>query len=172
MQQVGVITSDNLVMDGVDGNTCQPTGPYYTYNQGVILGGLVEMFRATGDQSYLDAAAKIADAVTKTGSQLQDAVGILADACDLQKTCSGQDDGTQFKGVFARNLKKLYAVHPTNQYKTFLERNAQSIWGNDLHIENGGCYNGVLWGGPYVPANPSAQSSALDCMIAALAVTS
>jgi predicted alpha-1,6-mannanase (GH76 family) len=157
-------------MDGIDKNTCNPNGPYFTYNQGVIIGGLVEMFRATGDQSYLDSAVKIADAVTRPGSRMQDKNGLLADECDINKSCSGEDDGTQFKGVFPRNLKKLYAFRPSDQYKTFLQRNAQSIWDKDLHLD-GGCLNGVLWGGPYVAASASSQSSALDCLNAALAVT-
>ncbi|KAH8901548.1 Six-hairpin glycosidase [Thozetella sp. PMI_491] len=172
MQSTGVISStDNLVMDGVDANTCAPAGPYYTYNQGVIVGGLVEMYRATSDASYLDSAVKIADAVTKSGSKLQDSAGILADGCDKDKTCSGDDDGTQFKGVFLRNLKKLYQFRPSDQYKTFILRNAQSIWLKDTTVQNGGCFNGVLWGGPYKAANPSSQSSALDCLNAAISIS-
>lgn len=109
-------------------------------------------------------------AVTKPGSKMQDKDGILADGCDQNKSCQGINDGTQFKGVFARNLKQLHAVRPSNQYKTFLERNARSIWQKDLHLENGNCFNGVLWGGPYVTASASSQSSALDCLNAAQAV--
>lgn len=158
-------------MDGVNKDTCKPEGAFYTYNQGVIIGGLVEMAKATGDNSYLDAAARIADAVTKPGSKMQDKDGILADGCDQNKSCNGQGDGVQFKGVFARNLRKLQAVRPKTQYKDFLQRNAQSIWSRDTKVENGGCYNGVLWGGPYVDANASSQSSALDCISAALATS-
>lgn len=167
----GVINSDNLVQDGLDKDSCVPNGATFTYNQGVILGGLVELFRATGELDWIDQAEKIADAVTRPGSKLQDGDGILADGCDLDKSCKGLDDGTQFKGVFARNLKLLYAIRPSDQYKTFLQRNAQSIWQKDLHLDQGNCLNGVLWGGPYVDATASSQSSALDCLNAAAAVT-
>ena len=172
MRNSGVINSDNLIMDGLNRDTCKPEGQTYTYNQGVILGGLVEMYRATGDSSYLDSATKIADAVTKTGSKMQDSAGILGDDCDKNKNCVPDgNDGEQFKGVFLRNLKKLQAVRPSDQYKTFIVRNAQSIWEKDLQITNGGCFNGVMWGGPYVAADASTQSSALDCLNAALAAT-
>lgn len=166
----GVIGSDNLIRDGLDGDSCKPNGEIYTYNQGVILGGMVELWRATGELFWIDTAEQIALAVTKAGSKMQDKDGILADGCDQDKSCQGINDGTQFKGVFARNLKQLHAVRPNNQYKTFLERNARSIWQKDLRIENGNCLNGVLWGGPYVTASASSQSSALDCLNAAQAV--
>lgn len=166
----GVIGSDHLIRDGVDANSCQPNGDTYTYNQGVILGGLVELWRATGELAWIDHAEEIAMAVTKPGSKMQDKDGILADGCDQNKSCQGINDGTQFKGVFARNLKQLHAVRPSDQYKTFLERNARSIWQKDLHLDNGNCLNGVLWGGPYVAASASSQSSALDCLNAAQAV--
>lgn len=170
-QNIGLINSDNLINDGVDQDTCKNRGdPTFSYNQGVILGGLVELYEATGDESHLDRASDIANAVTTPGSSMLDDKGILVDECDRTQSCSG--DGIMFKGVFPRNLKKLQAVRPSEQWKSFLETNAQSIWSNDLSIEDGGCKNGVFWGGPYTEADPAAQSSALDCLIAALAATS
>ena len=165
-----MINSGNLINDGLDPNTCQNDGnPTYSYNQGVILGGLVELYKATGDTSYLDAAAPIADAVTAPGSPLLNENGILVDDCDRSQTCGG--DGIQFKGVFNRNLRKLQQVRPSEQWKGFLETNARSIWENDLSITNGECHVGVYWAGPYNEANPSSQSSAMDALTAALAVT-
>lgn len=170
-QNSGLINSDNLINDGIDTETCENNGePTYSYNQGVILGGLVELYRATNDGSYLDAGAAIANVVTTVGGIMTDANGILMDGCDRDATCSG--DGVQFKGVFPRNLKMLQAVRATDQWKTFLETNAQSVWNNDLQVENGACMTGVYWAGPYSTADASSQSSALDCLNAALAVTS
>lgn len=170
LSKSGVIDSNHLIRDGLDEN-CQVSGDYYTYNQGVILGGLVELWKATGELAWIDTAEDIARAVTNPGSRMQDKDGILADGCDQNKSCEGVNDGTQFKGIFARNLQQLHAIRPSDVYKTFLQRNAQSIWQKNLKIENGGCFNGVLWGGPYVTASASSQSSALDCLIAAQAVT-
>lgn len=170
-QEVELINSDNLINDGVDEETCKNRGDaIYSYNQGVIIGGLVELYHATGDESYLDPAAAIADAVTTPGSSMLDENGILVDSCDLEGECSG--DGIQFKGVFPRNLKKLQEVRPSDQWKAFIETNAQSIWNNDLEMVDEGCMNGVYWRGPYTGADASSQSSALDCLVAALAVTS
>lgn len=169
-QSVNLINGDGLVNDGVDATTCQNDGePTYSYNQGVIIGGLVELYHATNDGSYLDAAAGIADAVTTPGSSMLNENGILVDQCDRDLSCSG--DGEQFKGVFARNLKLLQAVRPSDQWRGFLETNAQSIWNNDGSFVDGNCMNGNYWGGPYVTADASTQGSALDCLVAALAVT-
>lgn len=169
-QNTGMINSDSLINDGIDGTTCKNNGfPTYSYNQGVILGALTELYRATNDGSYLDSAAAIADAVTATNGLMTTANGILVDGCDRDMTCSG--DGVQFKGVVPRNLKKLQAARPSDQWKAFLETNAQSVWNNDLNVD-AGCKNGVYWAGPYATADASSQSSALDCINAALAVTS
>ncbi|KAK2757896.1 hypothetical protein FQN54_004302 [Arachnomyces sp. PD_36] len=169
-QNSGLINSDNLINDGLNPDTCENDGdPVFSYNQGVILGGLAELYIATGNTSYLDSAAAIADAVTGDGSPLLNEDGILVDECDISGDCSG--DGVQFKGVFLRNLQKLYSVRQSDQWKDFIETNAQSIWENDLELVETGCANGVYWAGPYSEADASAQSSALDCLVAAVAVT-
>ncbi|CAH0049020.1 unnamed protein product [Clonostachys solani] len=161
----GMINSQNLINDGLDSN-CRNNGhPTYTYNQGVILSGLAKLYKATGDSSYLDQASLIANAAIST---LVDSNGILVDDCDKNKNCSG--DGEQFKGVFTRGLRDLYNQRPTASWKTFIDRNAQSIWNNDLAIQNGGCFNGAYWGGPYATADASTQSCALDTIVAALAI--
>ncbi|GFP54427.1 mannan endo-1,6-alpha-mannosidase DFG5 [Trichoderma asperellum] len=169
-QKVGFVNSQGLVNDAVNGNTCvnDNNQPTWTYNQGVIIGGLADLYIATGDSSYLTSASVIANA---TMAHLVDSNGILADSCDLTHNCSG--DNLQFKGVFARNLQKLYHSQPYPAYKAFLEKNAQSIWQNDLAVEAGDCFNGADWGGPYVlgSATASSQSSALQCLVAALYVS-
>ncbi|KAJ3497747.1 hypothetical protein NLG97_g1661 [Lecanicillium saksenae] len=166
----GVLGSDHLIRDGLDDN-CQVSGDYYTYNQGVIIGGLVELWKSTGELAWIDTAENIARAVTAPGSIMQDGSGLLADGCDKEKSCQGLNDGTIFKGIFARNLQQLHAIRPNKLYKAFLQKNAQSIWQTDLKIADGGCFNGVLWGGPYVAASAASQSSALDCLVAAQAAT-
>ena len=50
-----------------------------SYNQGVILGALTELSRATGDDSYITTAKTIADAAI---ANLTDANGILHDVCE------------------------------------------------------------------------------------------
>jgi predicted alpha-1,6-mannanase (GH76 family) len=50
-----------------------------SYNQGVILGALTELARATSDDSYITTAKTIADAAI---ANLTDASGVLHDACE------------------------------------------------------------------------------------------
>ena len=39
-----------LINDGLQSSDCSNNGkPAYTYNQGVILGGLADMYQVTGD---------------------------------------------------------------------------------------------------------------------------
>lgn len=167
---VGVVNSDHLVVDGVDYNTCKPTGIIYSYNQGVILGAAVELYRATGNSTYLDLATNIANAVTAKGSSLTDANGILMDSCDRTRSCSGS--GEEFKGPFVKNLRKLQLARGNSHWVDFLETNAQSIWNNDLQISNGNCLVGLYWAGPYSTSDSISQGIALDALVAALVATS
>jgi predicted alpha-1,6-mannanase (GH76 family) len=58
--QSGLINQDNLINDGLNSN-CQNNGQTtWTYNQGVILGGLVELYQQDQDPSLLETAQTIA----------------------------------------------------------------------------------------------------------------
>jgi predicted alpha-1,6-mannanase (GH76 family) len=130
-----------------------------SYNQGVILGALSELSRATNDTSYTTIAKRIADAgITK----LSNSDGILHDPCE--PNCGA--DGSQFKGIFARNLRILQQSSPEARYADFFDRNADSVWQTDRNEND---EFGLVWDGPFVgPANASTQSSALDVIVAAL----
>ena len=56
----GLQNANNNFVDRLDMNGCGAQGPVWSYNQGVILGALVEMNKLTGDSSYLDKADAIA----------------------------------------------------------------------------------------------------------------
>jgi predicted alpha-1,6-mannanase (GH76 family) len=155
----GMINSHSLINDGLTStnpNACTNNGQTtWTYNQGVILGGLAELAQADQDPTLLPqaqaiAAAAIANLTTN---------GILADS-----SISG-GDGPQFKGIFIRNLMYLNTAAPSTQYKTFIDANASSIWANDQgpNDEFGG-----LWQGPFDSADATRQTSALDAILAAM----
>ena len=91
-----------------------------SYNQGVILGALSEMFRATKNADYTSSAKRIADAGI---SKLTDNNGILHDPCEPD--CGG--DGSQFKGIFARNLQILQQTSPESSNPTGIT-GMSSIW--------------------------------------------
>ncbi|KAF7190392.1 hypothetical protein HII31_08310 [Pseudocercospora fuligena] len=154
----GMINAQSTINDGLNQQTCKNNGgTVWSYNQGVVLGGLVELSKATKDTSYITTAQKIADAAIAALAPN----GILQDPCEPD--CGG--DGTQFKGVFVRNLQKLYTASPKASYANFLDTNANSIWANDRQ----GNTLSVRWSSFVPPGNASTQSSAMDCLVASLA---
>lgn len=160
-QRTGMINSHYNINNGVNLETCRSdNGIVWSYNQGVILGGLLELYRAAPDKAYLLMAERIALAGIKF---LSDSDGILHDPCE--PNCGG--DGPQFKGIFMRNLQRLQLEVPNNRFKTFINENANSIWLNDRAPGN---QLGLLWSGPIMDATASTQSSAADALVAALAI--
>jgi predicted alpha-1,6-mannanase (GH76 family) len=158
----GMFADDGLINDGLDSD-CKNNGhEKWTYNQGVVLGGLVELWRATGNDDLLDAADKIALAAIE--KKTTDA-GILSESCE--PNCGA--DGDQFKGVFARNLGYLHKARARGEYKTFILANANSIWSKDKSDDG---RHGTQWDGPASAGklNGPSHSSALDALVAALVV--
>jgi predicted alpha-1,6-mannanase (GH76 family) len=159
----GMINSDHLINDGLDAHCANNHKTTWSYNQGVILGGLSELYTRTHDSSLLVQANSIASA-TLTSPILTDVHGILHDPCE--PNCGG--DGTQFKGIFTRNLALLYHVSPSPQYKEFLLANADSIWAGMKPPDYG---IGIAWMTPYGTIDASTQSSGEDALIAAASVS-
>jgi predicted alpha-1,6-mannanase (GH76 family) len=161
-QQSGMINSQNLINDGLDLSTCKNNGQNtWSYNQGVILGGLVELNRAQHAPQLMSTAQTIADAAI---SHLSDSSGVLHDTCEAN--CGA--DGVQFKGIFLRNLMALDAAAPNPQYATFAVTNADSIWAHSRDTSNA---FGQVWSGPFDAENAGSQSSALDAFVAAYAAS-
>jgi predicted alpha-1,6-mannanase (GH76 family) len=156
--QSGMINSDHLINDGLDQHCTNNRQNTWTYNQGVILGGLSELYRAVHDPSLLTEAGSIA-ASTLSSPFLTDPQGVLHDVCE--PNCGA--DGTQFKGIFVRNLRLLDEVAPSARYKDFAETNALTIW-KGMHPPEYGI--GESWSLPYGPANASTQSSGEDVLVA------
>ncbi|POR31904.1 Putative mannan endo-1,6-alpha-mannosidase [Tolypocladium paradoxum] len=163
-EKSGMINAQNLINDGLDDH-CKNNGqPTWSYNQGVVLGGLAELSRATGDGRYIERAVGIAQAAIKALAN-PDGILVEVDKCELRgDNCGG--DGAQFKGVFMRNLGYLNAVAPHKEFADFIIKNADSIWAKD---RDGGKL-GVAWTGPYIKATGASQSSALDVLVAAISV--
>jgi predicted alpha-1,6-mannanase (GH76 family) len=156
----GMINASHLVNDGLDAKCANNQKTTWTYNQGVIVGALSELSHSDHDPALLVAAKSIAEAALSAPA-LIDAKGILHEPCE--PNCGG--DGSQFKGIFARNLRALEAVAPIPRYKQFVAANADSIWSGahppDYHL-------GLIWTAPFGPADASTQSSALDILVSAL----
>ena len=149
----GMINSSNLVNDGLSSSCTNNGGTTWTYNQGVILAGLAEMYRITGNSSYLTTADNIAHAAM---TNLVDSNGILQEPCEPGNSCGG--DGPQFKGIFVRDLYFLYDTDHNAAYWNFLSKNAQTIWANDLNTSN---QMGLHWDGPLTTPSSVTQDAAL-----------
>lgn len=157
----GMINSQNLINDGLD--STNPTacknnnGTVWSYNQGVVLGGLTELSRLESDPGLIAKANLMANAAM---AHLSDAKGILHDPCE--PNCGA--DGPQFKGIFLRNLAALNRTAPSASLKSYFDQNAISIWNSD---QGTGTTFGLIWSGPFDTADAARQSSALDAVVAA-----
>jgi predicted alpha-1,6-mannanase (GH76 family) len=163
----GLIGSAGLVNDGLTPECANNGGPTWTYNQGVILAGLAALDEITGDHDdYLKPGDAIAEATLRHLTTGQ-APGILAESCELSdKGCDG--DQLVFKGIFIRHLYDFYLRSPRSEYRAFIFANAHSIWQNNRDWRN---RFGLRWAGPIDQADASRQSSALDVLNAAVALT-
>lgn len=156
----GMINEDVLVNDGLNAACKNNGGKTWSYNQGVILGGLAELYRATQDNKYIETATSIAlSAMDKLSVN-----GTLSDGCE--PNCG--KDGAQFKGVFIRNLRYLHEVAPQPAFRDYILHNAESVWKNARNATTNQL--GVDWNGPFSTPDAGTQSSALDALVAAVAV--
>ncbi|GCE12026.1 glycoside hydrolase family 76 protein [Tengunoibacter tsumagoiensis] len=155
----GLITPDYLVSDGLTKRCTSNRGVNWTYNQGVLLGGLVDLYKMTEQESYLQMAEALANA---TLHYLVNENGILTEPCE--RTDCGAD-GPQFKGVFLRNLLKLYLVDRRSIYRQFIVKNVEAIITYNKTTSH---QYGLYWGGPVDRIDAARQSSALDALVAAI----
>ena len=154
-----MISSDHQINDGLTSACQNNQKTVWSYNQGVILGGLAELSRQPHRKKLVSAARQIADAAI---FHLADNDGVLHDPCEPK--CSA--DSTQFKGIFVRNLALLYQRKHARRYLHFFSVNADSLLAKASNSDES---FGVVWSGPPFPADASTQSSALDALNAALA---
>ncbi|HLI42401.1 MAG TPA: glycoside hydrolase family 76 protein [Streptosporangiaceae bacterium] len=171
----GLIGPSGLVNDGLTAGCANNGGTTWTYNQGVIIGGLAVLHEITGDGAYGAQAEAIAAAALR---ELTVPPGILAEPGErrrepgrtgLRSRLRRRDgDLAQFKGIFVRNLYQLYLRSPRPQYRDFILANATSLWRNSRNRRN---QIGLAWTGPFDRADAARQGSALDALNAAVGVT-
>lgn len=130
----------------------------------MVLGGLVELNKAAPNDTYLPAAEGIAKAGIKS---LADSDMVIHDSCE-PSNC--EPDATQFKGIFIRNLQMLNTAAPDDLYNQVISSCADSIWKKDRNDQG---QLGVVWSGPVGgQVDATTQSSALDALVAAVAIAS
>jgi predicted alpha-1,6-mannanase (GH76 family) len=160
----GLIGPAGLVNDGLTADCANNDGTTWTYNQGVIIGGLAVLHEITGDGAYLRQAEAIAAAALR---DLTVPPGILAEPGERRSLGLGGDH-VQFKGIFVRNLYELYLHRPRAEYRDFILLNATSLWRNSRNRQN---QVGLAWTGPFDRADAARQGSALDALNAAVGVS-
>jgi len=162
----GMINGQHLINDGLEisaSGFCSNNGrETWTYNQGVILGGLVELDKADPDPNLKKIAVTIALAAI---THLVDGQGVLHEPTNNDPGA----DAPQFKGILTRNLSILNTASPNRHLEAFLIANANSVWNKDRDISN---RFGFFWTGPVDSVDAARQSSALDLLNAAAAIES
>jgi predicted alpha-1,6-mannanase (GH76 family) len=149
----GMINAQNLVNDGLTSGCVNNGSTTWTYNQGVILAALADLYKSSGDTNYLNQAVLIANAAIGT---LRYSSGVLREPCET--TGCGGGDVPQFKGIFARELAYLYDVTHNPAYLGFFLTNAHSVWFQDRNVSN---QLGLKWAGPLDAVDAARQSSAI-----------
>ncbi len=152
----GMINGQQLVNDGLD-SSCRNNGKTeWSYNQGVVLTGLLDLADLEQDPELRAQASRMAQASAKalTGSD-----GVLHEVCE--PGCGA--DGVQFKGIYVRNLADLDRRLPNGDLRGFLHRNANELWTRGRSVEGG---FSTVWSGPPATANAGADIAALDLFVA------
>jgi hypothetical protein len=158
----GLINRDNLINDGLDGSCENNADVTWTYNQGVILAGLAQLYHATGNRSLLGTAQRVARAAI---GQLT-VGGVLAEPCERGGCTDRIDTNTQsFKGIFVRDLKVLADTAGTGQFNSFFTRQAHAIEAHDTGSRH---ELGMFWAGPVGRVSSSSQASAVDALLASV----
>jgi Predicted glycosyl hydrolase len=128
-RQTLVDPETGLVWDGINrqGDGRIDKDWKFTYCQGVYIGAAVELYRATGDRSYLDEAWKTADYVER--QMTSPATGMLPS--------EGDGDGALFKGILVRYLTELIKEDPerADGLVRMLLTNGESLWEYGKHPE-------------------------------------
>ena len=111
---------DGFVKDGPE----QPSrGWAFTYNQGTWVGGLLGLYKATGDNKYYDIAVDLMD--KSIDSRWYSPNGILCE--------NGKGDGGLFKGIYIRYITEwilsgLLDEQREIRYANYLLENARSLY--------------------------------------------
>ncbi len=126
-----LVGDDGFVEDGINrtGDGTVDTQWRFTYNQGLYVGAAVELFRATGDDVFLQRAVQTA--IT--------AVRELSDGTVFPDEGDGGDEGL-FKGVYYRYLGELLAVLTESdsfaservELDGFVRAGTDALWQNGL----------------------------------------
>ncbi len=128
-KRVLVDPETGLVWDGINrtGDGSIDSDWKFTYGQGVFIGAAIELYDATGDESYLADARKTGNYVVT--AMASPATGLLPN--------EGDGDGALFKGVLVRYLGELAKLEAGEggEIASLIVTNADSLWEYGLKDE-------------------------------------
>jgi predicted alpha-1,6-mannanase (GH76 family) len=156
-QNSGMINGDHMINDGLNDSCANNGQPTWTYNQGVVLGGLTELYKATGNSGLLTTARTLADASTVK----LETNGVLREPGEGD-SCTG--DGPSFKGAYVRGLGKLNSQLSDHPYASTLTTWANSAYAHDRNALD---QYGPHWAGGSGTSDYGCQQSVLDLLNAA-----
>ncbi len=153
----GMINGSSMINDGLTSSCANNGQQTWTYNQGVVLGGLTELYKATGDSSLLSTARTLANAssVNLTSG------GVLREPGEGD-SCTG--DGPSFKGAYVRGLGKLNTQLSDHPYTGALTTWANSAYAHDRNALD---QYGPHWAGGTGTTDYGCQQSVVDLLTAA-----
>ena len=148
----GLVNAEHLVNDGL--RDCRNNGgTTWTYNQGILISALVQLWRLTGSRAYLDRAHAVATAAT---TRLVHPGGTI-----LREPSEPGCDRDQeiFKGVLAQGLGRLCRADPAGSaaHRAVLAANAEAVWQHARALDDG---LGLVWSGPPDRVTPATHASA------------
>ena len=141
-----------LVNDGLTAGCQNNGGTTWTYNQGVVLGGLAALCELTGDPGYLRAGEDIADAALQRPGRPAGHPRRAVRAVRLRRRPD------QFKGIFVRYL---------DDFSRLRQAGVPGVPPGQRRLRPGtGARTrrpvGLCWAGPFDKADASRQSSAVE----------
>ncbi|KAM0754828.1 Six-hairpin glycosidase [Meredithblackwellia eburnea MCA 4105] len=157
----------------------------FTYNSAIIIGGLVDLYEGTKNQTYLSMAQNIAYAAIRDFSTSQ---GVMRESCEgdgppnntggvsaadggpvnnLPAGC--QSDTIMFKSILAQNLGYYFRATSDPKIYNYL---ATNFMFNALYNMDNTFLFGEFWSGPFnaTLANKLTQGNALGLLSAGVAV--
>ena len=138
----------------------------FSYNEGLMLGASVEMYRLTKNTTYLNIAQKIVDFIRTAETILDTKYGtVLFDGSG----CSG--DCNEFKGITFRYLTEFYKLQTElnltgdRDSLAFLQSNVNALWNLARNSNNLFATN---WLGPPLAIGQSCYQSQQNSAVMAL----
>ena len=158
----GMINKSDLINDGLNSRCASNHETTWTYNQGVILAGLAQLYRATKSSGLL----RTAEGIAKAAISHLTIGGVLHEPC--KRTACGNSTGgapSRSRESSCRTSKCWLSLPEPAEFSSFFRKQARSI---EAHDTNRHHQFGRLWAGPIIDPNPATQASAEAALVAAL----